>query len=238
MAEDRARHGAQDEEKQHPAVAGQLAAVGFVGAVAVPQRLGQPDADLPDVVGGKGGGHRDALGLPEGIVLHRGHKVDDHLADLHRRGLGQKPQPQHRDHLNQHQHGVPPDVEPVLDRVGQQLRHERAENVGRDRDQIIPRLCPFGGPQRQAHQHDVAGLGVAEYVAAQQIGVGTLEPRDGDQCEVDPVPLTGQVMRFGRMLFFHDMRPFYSSVPFYYTRPYERRKPKMAAPAAKNGALR
>ena len=81
MAEDRARHGAQDEEKQHPAVAGQLAAVGFVGAVAVPQLLGQPDADLPDVVGGKGGGHRDALGLPEGIVLHRGHKVDDHLAD-------------------------------------------------------------------------------------------------------------------------------------------------------------
>lgn len=93
MAEDRARHGAQDEEKQHPAVAGQLAAVGFVGAVAVPQLLGQPDADLPDVVGGKGGGHRDALGLPEGIVLHRGHKVDDHLQICTGAVSGRNPSP-------------------------------------------------------------------------------------------------------------------------------------------------
>ena len=31
----------------------------------------QVDAHLPDVVSAEGGGHRDALRLPEGIVLHR-----------------------------------------------------------------------------------------------------------------------------------------------------------------------
>ena len=44
----------------------------------------QSNADLPDMIGGEGGGDGDALCLTEGIVLHGDHKVDNHLYDLYR----------------------------------------------------------------------------------------------------------------------------------------------------------
>lgn len=70
----------------------QLLPVGTIPGMPVLHFPCQSNADLPDMIGGEGGGDRDALCLTEGIVLHGGHKVDNHLYDLYRGGVRQKAQ--------------------------------------------------------------------------------------------------------------------------------------------------
>ena len=53
--------------------------------------LCQANANLPDVVGGKSGGHGRTLRLAESIILHGGDKVDGHLRDLHWSRFRHKP---------------------------------------------------------------------------------------------------------------------------------------------------
>lgn len=229
VAEDGAHNHARGEEKQHPGVGGQLSPVGLVAGMAVAQLLGQTHANLADVVGGEGGGHGDALGLPEGVVLHGGDEVDHHLGDLGGSGLGHKAQRQHRGHLNEHENGVPPDGKTVLDGVGGQFGHKGAQHIGRDGHQVVQTCAPLSGAQGHAHEHHVAGLGVAEHAAPQQVGVRSPEARHGDQGEVDPVPFTGQKILL-ILLFvarFHVCQPFPS--PIWYEFYYTPRKKKMTA---------
>lgn len=120
-AEHRAHHRADGEEEQHARVARPLFAVGLVRASAVVQLLGEADADLADVVGDEGRGHGDALGLAEGVILHGGEEVYDDLGYLHRRGIGDAAQDQHRGHFNEYEHGVPAHKKAVLYRIGEQL---------------------------------------------------------------------------------------------------------------------
>ena len=85
------------------------------------QFFSEADADLADVVGDEGRGHGDALGLAEGVILHGGEEVYDDLRYLHRRGIGDAAQYQHRGHFNEYEHGVPAYKKAVLYRIGEQL---------------------------------------------------------------------------------------------------------------------
>src|SRR5699024_10769474 len=76
VAAEHTDHAAEHEHRQHPQV---LERPAKKRGVLFGEEVVQVDAHLPDVVGAEGGGHRDALRLPEGVVLHRADKVDRHL---------------------------------------------------------------------------------------------------------------------------------------------------------------
>ena len=201
--ERRAGHRADDEKQQHAQVHPQLGPVRGIVRAVVAQLLGQPDADLADVIGGEGGRYRDALRLPEGVVLHGGDEVDRDLRDLHGRAVRHKAQKRDHGHLDQDEQRVPADGQTVLDRVGEQLGDERAHHIGGDRDEVIQPLQPFARAERHAHQHDVAGLRVAEHIAPQQIGERAPKARHEDQDKVDPVALADQIITVASLFFLH-----------------------------------
>ena len=87
MAEKGSDDCAEYEKDQHPEMLEKPDPVGFVRSMPVLQLPGDADSDLADMVCGKGGGHRNALRLPEGIVLHGSDEVDGHLGYLNGSGI-------------------------------------------------------------------------------------------------------------------------------------------------------
>lgn len=84
-AENCADGGAEQERDKYFGVGKKLFMIGLMACVQALCLVGKSYTHLPDMVGDKGGGHGDALGLAEGIVLHGGDKVDGNLGDLYRR---------------------------------------------------------------------------------------------------------------------------------------------------------
>ena len=168
--------------------------------IPFPDHLCQGDPHLPDMVGAEGGGHRDALRLPKGVVLHGGDEVDGHLNDLVGQAQGHPAHRKEHHELKQDQAGVPPQEPQTLYRRGQRLGDEGAQQIGRYRDEIVEPLPPVSLPDGDGHDYDVRRLRVAEYAAPQYIGIRPHHPRTGHQQQVDGLALTCQVS--GRCRFF------------------------------------
>lgn len=208
MAEDRANYRAKCEEKKHSGVSGPLFPMGFVAALAVVQFLCQAYAYLTDVVCYKGRGDCDAFGLTEGVILHGRNEIYDDLGDLHGRRLGEQTQDEHRDHLDENQNRIPAHKKAVLYGVRDKLGDKGTEDIRGYWNKVVEPFTPLCRAQSQTHEHDVAGLRVAEDVAAQKIGVCSPEAGNGYKCEVYPVPFAGQVVLVVLFTGFQYARPF------------------------------
>ena len=191
--DDRAAH----KVHQHQEMLVQLLPVGLVGVPEVAQLHGQANADLAHMVGGEGGGHGRALSLPEGIILHGSNKIDGHLGNLHRGRLRQESQHQHHHHFDGDQQRIPPHGQMSFDGVGQQLREERAQGIGGNGNQIVKAMPPVALAEGHAHQDDVTGLGVTEYITPQNIGKRPQKSCHADEQEVNPVAFTHEVVPVG-----------------------------------------
>ena len=85
---------------------------------AVFDKLGEPDGQLAQVVGAEGGGHGNALRLPEGVVLHGADEVDGDLSDLVGGGLGDQTQNNNSNNLDDDKQRVPADQMELFDGAG------------------------------------------------------------------------------------------------------------------------
>lgn len=70
--------------------------------------FGKLNTDLPQMIGHKGGSHRDFRCLPEGIPLHGRHKIDNYLGNLIRRTVWNQAQNQDDDNFNPNEDRIPP----------------------------------------------------------------------------------------------------------------------------------
>ena len=202
-AQEGRHHAARRERAQHPQVGPQPPGAGGVPSPAGRQPV-QGYPHLPDMVRAEGGRHRNALGLPEGVVLHGAHEVDQNLSDLDRRGLRQSAQEQHRQHLEQHQRRLPPDQAALPHPARGGLGHEGAQAVGRDRDQKVSRAAPLSPAQRHRQQHDVPALRVAEHAAPDRVGErAEISSRQHHQGVYRPL-LTRQIITGASALRYHD----------------------------------
>ena len=75
--------------------------------VAMPHRLGKEDAHLTHMVGTEGGGHGDALGSAEGVILHGADEIDHHLGDGKGGAFGKQAQENNGHHFHHNKEGIP-----------------------------------------------------------------------------------------------------------------------------------
>lgn len=95
-AQDGSCHPAGNKYQQHPQMG---AHARQMRPVPVAQGFTKGHAGLAQMIGTEGGGHGDALGLAEGIILHGADEVDGDLGNLKRRRFRQQPQKYHRQHF-------------------------------------------------------------------------------------------------------------------------------------------
>ena len=124
----------------------------------------------------------DAHGAGKGVAVHLAERLHLHGAGKGDDGVGQqvlllrqKAHKEQQQHLAQH-HQLPP-VEPL--HVPEVLLHlfggQHAQRKGAQGHQIMQHPLPVSVHQVGTEQHDVAGLRVGKYLAAEQVGVGVLQ---------------------------------------------------------------
>ena len=115
----------------------------------------------------------DAHGAGEGIAVHLAEGLYLHGAGEGNEGVGQqiqllrqKAHDEEQQDLEQHHQLTP--VEPLhpLELEADELGHKNAQRKGAQRHQVAQCLAPLARKQLDGHQHDVAGLGVGEDLAA------------------------------------------------------------------------
>ena len=115
----------------------------------------------------------DAHGAGEGIAVHLAEGLYLHGAGEGNEGVGQqiqllrqKAHDEEQQDLEQHHQLTP--VEPLhpLELEADELGHKNAQCKGAKGHQVAQCLAPLARKQLDGHQHDVAGLGVGEDLAA------------------------------------------------------------------------
>ncbi len=157
--------------------------------VAMPHRLGEKDTHLAHMVGAEGGGHGDALGFAEGVILHGADEIDHHLGDGKGGAFGKQAQENNGHHFHQNKEGIPTHPAQLFHGGGSGLGQNGPQEIGAHGDEKIKGMPPLGPPQSHGKENEVGGLGIAEHPAADGIGKSAKKAAYSHQNSKDPKSL-------------------------------------------------
>lgn len=151
---------------------------------------------LTEMIGAEGGRHRNVLSCAKRVVLHRRDEIDRHLKYLHGRAVRDEPEDEQAQRLDCDKERLPACKSDRIHIFRKKFRKHRAEEIRRNRYEIVERAVKASLAELHRKQNEVCGLRVAEHSALQCEGIRAEKSADRDHHQIH-----AKLFRLGKFLF-------------------------------------